>query len=153
MYKSYLLQSPFSSYSYIVAWVAINPEQSISDHLHILLTVNKTENSLQIFILVLRFCNPYPKKKICKSDIKQTCKDSHYLPRKKATYISEEKRVKNWKVNIFTVKLLSVAANERVFSAGIHNARWISHIQSTLKLLAPFTISLADIILRRTLFF
>lgn len=39
-----------------------------------------------------------------------------YLPRKNAVYISEEKRVKNWKVNIFTVKLLSTAACERTFS-------------------------------------
>ena len=36
--------------------------------------------------------------------------------------MSEEKSVKNWKVNILTVKLLSKAAKERVFSAGVQNA-------------------------------
>lgn len=117
MYNSYLLQSPFSCYSHIVSWVAINPEQSLGGHLIL--------NKLNIFIhekctSVSRFGFPYLEKNNYELDI-QVCIGKYYLPRKKATYISEENRVKNWKVNIFTVKLFSVAANERVFSAGAHS--------------------------------
>lgn len=104
---THFLQPPFPCYSHITTRMAIYPVRYVTKTSHYQSVVIKTVIQYdQIIIyfstLILSY---WP-----------ALSTSSYRPRKKATQKSDEKQVKNWKVNILTVKLFSVAANDLVSS-------------------------------------